>query len=166
MYRTQACIDSALIFLTLMHSIPSFSKVLWMGSSCASTNTLLGSSMSTFMESHLVDIQRGWLSGITGLGAFTTCQGGIRVVTTHDKHPPWTPSGFIQKHYTTISAVILALFGSISTTDIQTLLLTKQPFFTAISIPVLPTFFAHLQCDNTRWAHQKFAVWYLHGAFK
>ena len=51
---------------TLMHSMPSFSNVLWMGSSRVSTTTLLVSSMSTFMESHLEDIQRGWLSGITG----------------------------------------------------------------------------------------------------
>ena len=62
-----------LVCLTLIHSMPSFSNIFWMGSSCASTNTLLESSMSTFMDSHFEPIQRGWLSGITGLGTCTTC---------------------------------------------------------------------------------------------
>ena len=40
--------------------------------SCLETNTLLGSSINTFMESHLEDIQRGWSSEISGVGGCTT----------------------------------------------------------------------------------------------
>ena len=84
-----------LVCLTLIHSMPSFSNILWMGSSFASTTTLLESSMRTFMDSHFEPIQRGWLSGITGLGTSTTCH---RRWQTHDKHCPCTDVTWCGSH--------------------------------------------------------------------
>ena len=59
---------------TLTHLMPSFSNILIVGSSFASTTTRSGSSISTFIESHLEDIHRGWLSGIRGWGAVINCR--------------------------------------------------------------------------------------------
>ena len=85
-----------LVCLTLIHSMPSFSNILWMGSSFASTTTLLESSMRTFMDSHFEPIQRGWLSGITGLGTSTTCHrrrwhmtNTVPVLMSHDVVAIW-----------------------------------------------------------------------------
>ena len=64
-------IHNIILLCTLTHLMPSFSNILMVGSSFASTTTRSGSNISTFMESHLEDIHRGWLSGIKGWGAVT-----------------------------------------------------------------------------------------------
>ena len=58
---------------TLMHLIPSFSNIFWVGISMDETRTLFGSSMRTFIESHLEPIHNGRTSGFTGSGASTIC---------------------------------------------------------------------------------------------
>ena len=57
-----------------MHSIPSFSNIFCIGVSSVSTTTRFSSSISTFIDSHFDDIQRGWLSEMVGWGARATFQ--------------------------------------------------------------------------------------------
>ena len=64
---------------TLMHFMPSFSNIFWVGTSFASTTTRWRSSIRTFIDSHFEENHRGWLSGIVGLGASTNCKNKINL---------------------------------------------------------------------------------------